>query len=86
MASMQNKQKGFIQAIILIIIALVVLKYAFGMDLKDIFNTQIAKDIFGIIKQILLLLWQAISIALDYIKSIIPQIQQFLNSVPKPTN
>ena len=83
---MQNKQKCFIQAIILIIVALVIIKYAFGMNLNDIFNTQIAKDIFGIIKQLFLLLWQAISIALDYVKSAIPQIQQFLNSVPKPTN
>lgn len=83
---MQNKQTGFIKTILLIIIALVILKYAFGINLSDIINNQITQDIWGIIKQILLLLWQAILLALGYVKSAIPQIQQALNSVPKPTN
>ncbi|MEI8337851.1 MAG: hypothetical protein WCF92_01740 [bacterium] len=85
---MQNKQKqkGFIKAIIVIIIALVVLKYAFGMNLSDILNNQVVQDAWNIVKQLFGLLLQAIIIALNYIKSAIPQIQQAINSIPKPTN
>lgn len=83
---MQNKQKGFIRAIIVIVVALVILKYAFGVNLSDIINNQVVQDAWNILKQILLLLWQAILLCLSYIKSAIPQIQQTLNSVPKPTN
>ena len=83
---MQNKQKGFIRAIIVIVVALVILKYAFGVNLSDIINNQVVQDAWNIFKQLLLLLWQAILLCLSYIKSAIPQIQQTLNSVPKPTN
>ena len=83
---MKNKQKGFLRAIILIIIALVILKYAFGINLSDIINNQVVQDMWNIFKQIFLLFWQAILLCLSYVKSAIPQIQQTLNSVPKPTN
>ena len=83
---MQNKQKGFIRAIIVIVVALVILKYAFGVNLSDIINNQVVQDAWNIFKQLLLLLWEAILLCLSYIKSAIPQIQQTLNSVPKPTN
>ncbi|MFA6463811.1 MAG: hypothetical protein WCV55_02295 [Candidatus Paceibacterota bacterium] len=80
----KQKQKGFIKAILLIIVALVVLKYAFGVNLSDIINNQVVQDAWNIVKQLLGLLWQAIIISINYIKSAIPQMQQFLNSVQTP--
>ena len=83
---MKTNQQGFIKAIILIVVALLVLKYAFGMNLSDILNSQIAQDIWNIIKQIFSLFIEAIKISINYIKSSLPEIQKFLNSVPKSTN
>ncbi len=83
---MNKKQKGFIRAILLVIIALVILKYAFGVNLNDIVNNQVVQDSWNIFKQLLELLWQAIILSLNYVKSAMPQVQQALNSVPKPTN
>ena len=83
---MKNKQTGFIRAIIVIVVALVILKYAFGVNLSDIINNQVVQDAWNIFKQLLELLWQAIILSLNYVKSAIPQIQSALNSVPKPTN
>ena len=83
---MHKKQKGFIKAILLIIVALVILKYVFNVNLSDLINNQIVQDLWSIFKQIFLLLWQAVVLVLSYVKSAIPQIQHSLNSVPKPTN
>ena len=83
---MKTNQQGFIKVIILIVVALLVLKYAFGMNLSDILNSQIAQDTWNIIKQIFSLFLEAMKISINYIKNALPEIQKFLNSVPKSTN
>lgn len=83
MKNLKNKQGGFITTIILIIAALVVLKYFFNMNLSDILQTQIAQDTLSIIKQLWSLLWQAILATIDFLKVAIVQIKDFISTLPQ---
>lgn len=83
MKNLKNDQRGFITTIILIILALVALKYFFNMNLSDLMKTQIAQDTWSIIKQLFILLWQAILITLDFAKVAIIQIKDFIATLPQ---
>ena len=83
MKNLKNKQRGFITTIILIILALVALKYFFNMNLSDIIKTQIVQDAWSIIKQLFSLLWQAILITIDFAKVAIVQIKDFIATLPQ---
>ncbi len=78
---MHNKQKGIIQLIILIIIALVILKYGFNISFNDIIHSQVVQELWSIVKQIFSLLWQVIMLCIGYIQSFLPKAQQYLNTL-----
>lgn len=78
-----NSQRGFIKAIILIVIALIVLKYVFHIDFKDIVESKVVASIWSIIKTILGLLWSALLIVLDFLKTILTSAANFLNGLNK---
>lgn len=76
-------KRGFIQLIILIIIALAVVKFAYGVTLKDILNSQAFQDIWTIIKSIFALIWQAITLFIEFLKQIILTSKEFMNGLNK---
>lgn len=78
-----NSQKGFIKTIVLIVIALIVLKYAFDVDFKDIIESKVVQSLWSIIKTIVGLLWTALLILLDFIKTILTAATNFLSSLNK---
>ena len=78
-----NKKGGFITTIVLIIIALVALKYFFNMNINDLMKTQIAQDAWQIIKQLFDLLWQAILSTIDFIKIAIVKIKDLISTLPQ---
>lgn len=78
---MQSHNRGFIKAIILIIIGLAVLKYAFHIELKDIINSQIVTSIWSILKTIFNLLWSLLLIVLDFIKTILVSAKSFIEGL-----
>lgn len=78
-----NKQKGFIKTIILVVVALFALKFFFNISLKDILDSSLFKSIWSIVKSILSLLWQAILFTLDFIKVAIEKIKDFLTGFSK---
>ena len=78
-----QSNKGFIKAIVLILIGLAVLKYAFHIELKDILNSQVVQSIWSIIKTIFNLIWNILLIALDFIKTILSSAKSFLEGLNK---
>lgn len=80
---MTNTNRGFIKTIILIVVALLILKYAFNIDLKDIINSKVVTSIWSIIKTIFGLLWTALLLLLDFLKTILTAATNFLNGLNK---
>jgi hypothetical protein len=80
---MTNRRRGFIKAIILIIIALVVLKVVFHIDFKDIVNSGIVQSVWSIIKTIFNMLWTAVLLVLDFLKAILNTAKNFLEGLGK---
>ncbi len=77
-----KSQQGFVKTIILIVIALIVLKFVFGISLSDIINSRIIKDIIEILRMLLKLLWEALTTTLDFIKLVLMKGREFLQSIP----
>ena len=75
--------RGFLKAVILVIIALAVLKFAFHIDLKDILDSKIVTSIWSIIKTIFNMLWSAILIGLDFIKAVLTTAKNFIEGLGK---
>lgn len=67
--------------IVIIIVALVVLKYFFNVSLSDIIHSQIITDIWTIIKQVCTMLWDFFLIALQYLKQLIGVAQTSIESL-----
>lgn len=76
-----NQQKGFISTIILIIVAIVILKYVFGISPKDIIQSKLATDLWNVIKELFRLLWEAVLITLDFLKLAIEKMKDFVGSL-----
>lgn len=66
-----SRRRGFIKMIVIIIVALVLLKYFFNISLNDIIHSQVISDIWSIIKSVLQTLWSLILVALEYLKQLI---------------
>lgn len=73
-----RRNKGFIKTIILVIVALVLLKYFFNISLNDILQNQIAKDIWAIIKSLFQTLWGLALALIDFLKALISTAKQSL--------
>lgn len=77
----RSQKRGFIKLIVLIIIALIVLKYVFHIDVKDILDSKIVQDIWVILKKIFDLLWDAIMLTLKFIVLILEKTKDFLSGL-----
>lgn len=73
--------KGFIKAIILIIIALALLKYFFGITLHDIANSEVAQDLWAITVSFFKSVWEIILLLLDFLKELIATARDFITGL-----
>ena len=73
-----RRNKGFIKTIILVIVALVLLKYFFNISLNDILQNQITQDIWSIIKSLFQTLWGVVLTIIDFLKSLLGSAKQSL--------
>jgi len=71
----KKRQKGFVGIIVIIVVALVALKYYFKVDLDTILNNPIVGEIWSIIKQVFSLIWKLITIILDFLQFIVSKIK-----------
>lgn len=76
-----NGSKGFIKAIILIIIALALVKYFFGITLKDIANNQVTQDLWAITKSFFKTIWEIIILLLQFLKELIATARDFISGL-----
>ncbi len=67
----RSRKRGFIKAIVLIIVALVLLKYFFGITFYDILHNQVISDIWSIIKSLFGILWNIVVVILDFLKQLV---------------
>ncbi len=79
----QTNQKGFVKTIILIVIALIILKYTFGINLKDIIDSDIVQGIIAVITALLKLLWKAVLFSVDFLKVAITYVKDFIQEILK---
>ena len=79
----RKRSRGFVQFIILIIIALALLKYFFGISVKDIFNNEVVQDILSIAKSLFKVLWDTLLLALDFIKELLATAKTFVGGLNK---
>ncbi len=74
----QRQDRGFIKAIILIIIALALLKYFFGITIKDIVNNEVVQNIWAIVKSLGKIIWDTIVLLLEFLKELIATAKTFV--------
>lgn len=76
-----SRQRGFIRAIILIIIALALLKYFFNISFYDILHNQVVTDIWSITKSLLTVFWDLLLVLLDFLKQLVGVAQDAVGSM-----
>lgn len=79
----RGRSRGFVMYIILIIIALVLLKYFFNFSFKDIFTNQVVLDIWVIVKGLFAVLWDTLLLLLDFIKELLATAKVFVAGLNK---
>lgn len=72
---------GFIRIIVVIVLALIILKFVFNVDVKDILESRFIADLISVIKAIFKLVWDAVLIALELLKMIISKANEFIKSL-----
>lgn len=72
---------GFIRMIVIIVVALVILKFIFNVDLKDIIESRFIGDLISVTKAIFKLVWDAVLIAFELLKMILAKAKEFLGSL-----
>lgn len=65
-----RQQGGFIQFIFLIIIVLIILYYL-NIPLQKILGTQTAANIAGLIKNLVIIIWQDVLVIIQFVKGVI---------------
>ncbi len=60
----QNKQSGFIMKIVILIIALILLKFVFKFDVIEFLKSPWVKEAYDYIKEIVLIIWNDYIVAL----------------------
>lgn len=78
-----KRNRGFIKAVVLILVALIILKFTFGITLQTILDAQFFKTIVYIIKTFLGMLWDAVLITLDFIKELVVTAKNFVAGLNK---
>ena len=78
-----KRNRGFIKAILIIILALIILKFAFGITLQSILDGKFFQTVVYIIKTFLVMLWDAVLITLDFIKELVVTAKQFVEGLNK---
>lgn len=76
-----NRNRGFIKAILLVVIALVVLKFVFHIEPKDLLENKLVSSILAVIKTFFNLLWSALLLLLDFIKAVLNSAKVFLDGL-----
>ncbi len=76
-----NRRGGFFKAIILIIVALAILNFAFKISPNDILKSDFVSNLWSIIKTVFGLIWTAILLILDFIKEILITAKNFLEGL-----
>ncbi len=76
-----NRNRGFIKAILLVVIALVVLKFVFHIEPKDLIENRLVSSILAVIKTLFNLLWSALLLLLDFIKAVLNSAKVFLDGL-----
>ena len=72
---------GFIRIIVVIVLALVILKFVFNVDVKDILESRFIADLISVTKAIFKLVWDAVLIAFELLKMIISKANEFIKSL-----
>lgn len=62
-----STQKGFLELIVIVLIALILLRFL-GIDLKAVLAKEWVRDFFGYVKDMLVLVWQDIVAIVQSIK------------------
>ncbi len=75
----KNKQAGFLTTIIIIIIAIIALKFIFQIDFKELLRSKIITDILDTLKKLLLLVWQVILNIVDFFTMLVDKIRIFFS-------
>lgn len=63
-----STQKGFLELIVIILIALILLRFL-GIDLKAVLAKEWVRDFFGYVKDMLVLVWQDVVAIFKAVKS-----------------
>ncbi len=78
-----SRKRGFIKAIVLIIIALILLKYFFNITFYDIIHNKVISDIWSIIKTLFGILWDFVLVILDFLKQLLGVAKSSVESMKK---
>lgn len=62
-----STQKGFLELIVIVLIALILLRFL-GIDLKAVLAKEWVRDFFGYVKDMLVLVWQDVVAIVQSIK------------------
>ena len=81
MDTAHNYRRGFIKKLILIVLALIILKFVFNITLKDIINSEVVKDIWQIIKYLYELLLDAIKVSWKFFVLALAKTKEFIHSL-----
>ncbi len=77
----QRHDRGFLKTIILLIIALALLKYFFGISLKDIVNNNVVQDIWTIAKSLFRIIWDTLVLLLEFLRELIATARDFVSGL-----
>lgn len=77
----KNNSRGFIKTILLIIVALVLLKYFFNISFSDIIHNQVVQDLWTIIKTLFQTLWQLLLVLLDFLKQLVSTSKDYVQGL-----
>ncbi len=81
MDTAHNYSRGFIKKIILIVLALVILKFVFNITLRDIINSEVVKDIWQILKYLYELLVDALKVSWKFLVLAFGKAKEFIHSL-----
>lgn len=79
----RSRRRGFIRMIILIVVALVLLKYFFNLTFYDIVNNAIVQELWSLIKQTFAIAWDLLLVLLDFLKQLVGVAQSSVDSMKK---
>lgn len=78
-----SERRGFVRAVVIVVVALVILKYFFDVSPSDIIYSEIAQDLWSILKSVCLTLWDLLLVALEYLKDLLKVAKTSVESLKK---